>query len=233
MSETLEREKLVVNEFLKSDYFRQKGLQLDLNASALSKIIARFDLYRMVEDLPGDIVECGVYRGAALFQWANYIEIFSPVSQREVIGFDTFTGFPNDSKNDNDMIAIESIKDNVHPRSVGELTSIAEQLKVSSRIKLVAGDANHTIPEYVNKHPSLRVALLHIDFDTYAPTMTALENLFDLVTIGGVLVLDQYADRDWGETQAVDEFFEKRQLEKNFKRISWSSAPRAFYVKEC
>src|SRR6202000_2196869 len=74
-------------------YLTEKGLQLDLGPRALSKLLARYELYKMISDLPGDIVECGVYRGASLFQWANFIELFAPHSQKTVIGFDTFKGF--------------------------------------------------------------------------------------------------------------------------------------------
>ncbi len=74
-------------------YLTEKGLQLDLGPHALSKLLARYELFKMIEELPGDIVECGVYRGASLFQWANFIELFAPHSQKIVLGFDTFKGF--------------------------------------------------------------------------------------------------------------------------------------------
>ena len=74
-------------------YLTNKGLQLDLSAHALSKLFARYEIFKMVLNLPGDIVDCGVYRGASLFSWGNLIEIFAPHSQKVVIGFDTFSGF--------------------------------------------------------------------------------------------------------------------------------------------
>src|SRR6266446_7733139 len=77
-------------------YLTNKGLQLDLSAHALSKLFARYEIFKMVLNLPGDIVDCGVYRGASLFSWGNLIEIFAPHSQKVVIGFDTFSGFSSD-----------------------------------------------------------------------------------------------------------------------------------------
>src|SRR6266446_4609227 len=50
-------------------YLTNKGLQLDLSAHALSKLFARYEIFKMVLNLPGDIVDCGVYRGASLFSW--------------------------------------------------------------------------------------------------------------------------------------------------------------------
>ena len=66
-------------------YLTNKGLQLDLSAHALSKLFARYEIFKMVLNLPGDIVDCGVYRGASLFSWGNLIEIFAPHSQKVVI----------------------------------------------------------------------------------------------------------------------------------------------------
>jgi hypothetical protein len=52
-------------------YLTNKGLQLDLSAHALSKLFARYEIFKMVLNLPGDIVDCGVYRGASLFSWGK------------------------------------------------------------------------------------------------------------------------------------------------------------------
>jgi len=38
-------------------YLTNKGLQLDLSAHALSKLFARYEIFKMVLNLPGDIVE--------------------------------------------------------------------------------------------------------------------------------------------------------------------------------
>jgi hypothetical protein len=58
-------------------YLTNKGLRLDLSAHALSKIFARYEIFKMVLNLSGDIVDYGVYRGASLFSWRNLIEIFA------------------------------------------------------------------------------------------------------------------------------------------------------------
>jgi len=39
-------------------YLTNKGLQLDLSAHALSKLFARYEIFKMVLNLPGDIVDC-------------------------------------------------------------------------------------------------------------------------------------------------------------------------------
>ena len=41
----------------------------------LKRFLAHYELFRMTKDLPGDIVELGVYRGQSLMSWANFVEI--------------------------------------------------------------------------------------------------------------------------------------------------------------
>ena len=71
--------------------------------------------------------------------------------------------------------------------------------------ELIPGDILQTLPQYVNAHPELKISLLHIDVDVYNATQCILENLFDLVVPGGIVMLDDYASAE-GETRAVDEF---------------------------
>ena len=62
--------------------------------SRLRKILIRYDLFRKTLNVPGDIVECGVFKGVGLFQWLKLLEIYSSNSNKRVIGFDMFTNFP-------------------------------------------------------------------------------------------------------------------------------------------
>jgi hypothetical protein len=186
----------------------------------------------MISDLPGDIVECGVYRGASLFQWANFIELFAPHSQKTVIGFDTFKGFSTILSYDPDRESVSKLlsdKEKFVPRTVEELTSIASTLGLAHRFRLIEGDAVQTIPKLVQENKGLRLAMLHLDFDVYEPTLTSLSCLYPLLVPGGLLVMDQYGSTGWGESNAVDEFFRGHELK--FRRFQWSAGPAAFFVK--
>jgi hypothetical protein len=130
----------------------------------------------MVLNLPGDIVDCGVYRGASLFSWGNLIEIFAPHSQKVVIGFDTFSGFSSDlhieEDRDHSMKLMED-RTRFLPRSMEEIMSVANTLNLSHRFRLISGDAVKTIPEFVQENRGLRFSLLNLDFDVYEPTAAA------------------------------------------------------------
>ena len=63
-----------------------------------------------------------------------------------------------------------------------------------------------TVPEFIKKNEALKISLLHIDVDLYAPTRLALECFFPKVVRGGVIILDDYGAMP-GANKAVDEFF--------------------------
>lgn len=70
----------------------------------------------------------------------------------------------------------------------------------------------------------------HLDLDTYNGTKAALDALYPRVSRGGVIVLDEYAVRGWGETDAVDEFLEGH-LELQPQPVPYSAKPTAFFRK--
>jgi len=211
----------------------EKGLHLDMGGHALSKLLARYELFKIVRDFPGDIIECGVYRGASLFQWANFIEVFAPHSQKVVIGFDTFSGFSAQMSRVEDRQSVSQLTENSArflPRTKEEIQSIAKSLGLAERVELVAGDATVTIPNFVRENLGLRISLLNLDFDVYEPTKAALESFYPLLVPGGVVILDQYGSRGWGESDAADEFFVGKGL--RYQRLSWAAGPAAFVVKK-
>jgi hypothetical protein len=99
-----------------------------------------------------------------------------------------------------------------------------------SRVVLVKGDVEKTIPEFVEKNPGVRISLLHFDVDLYQPTLVALRALWPLVVPGGIVAFDEYGIPPWeGESRAVDEFFSSTNVE--LRRFHWSSNPGAYLIK--
>src|SRR5713226_4750775 len=59
----------------------------------LSTLLGRCELFRHALDVPGHIIECGVFLGAGLMTWANLSAIHEPFHHiRRIVGFDTFSG---------------------------------------------------------------------------------------------------------------------------------------------
>ena len=55
-----------------------------------NKLVSRALLYNEVKDVPGDIVECGVFKGTGLYTFLKLKNIFNPNSSKKIIGFDFF-----------------------------------------------------------------------------------------------------------------------------------------------
>ena len=60
----------------------------------ISKVIAHYELYKKVINLSGDVVECGIFKGASFVRFAMMREILGNPSSKKLIGFDSFGKFP-------------------------------------------------------------------------------------------------------------------------------------------
>jgi hypothetical protein len=188
----------------------ENGFYLTSSPERTAKILSHWSLYQKSLEVPGEIVECGVFKGASLIRLATFRHITSIPFSKKVIGFDTFGEFPEteyegDIKNrDNfvDAAGSESI-------SVDQLSRVLSKKGIGENTELVKGDINNTVPEYVEKNQSLRISFLHIDVDIYEPTVTIMDSLFERVTKGGLVVLDDYGDFD-GESTAVEEYIQDK-----------------------
>jgi hypothetical protein len=197
------------------------------------------EIFRQVINLPGCIVECGVFKGMSLLTFTKLVEILCPGDTlKRVVGFDTFEGFPNLSEKDGQpnvqrgkVLGGWNAGDFLPTleRAI-DITQRDSMIPRFKRVELVKGDVCETIPAYVQKNPGLRIALLHLDLDLYEPTLTALKYLYPLVVAGGVVLLDEYAmDGFPGESAAFDEYFAgNRPVLTKFPYIS---TPGGYFVK--
>lgn len=65
--------------------------------SRLGKLLAYYELYQQVPDLPGAVIECRVYKGASLLRLAAFRALIESNDSRAIYGFDAFGAFPTDS----------------------------------------------------------------------------------------------------------------------------------------
>lgn len=205
----------------------------------LKRFLAHYQLFQKTIDLPGDIVEIGVYRGATLLSWANFLEIHNMGDrQKRVFGFDNFAGFTElDDKDGKTSERVQKAVGGFSPKGFEEALRDAIEIfdadrfiPYKPRVVLIKGNAEETIPNFVKEYPGVRISLLHMDVDIYKPSLVALQQLWDLVVPGGVVAFDEYGIPPWeGESKAVDEFFANKKI--RLERFTWSSNPGAFVVK--
>lgn len=199
----------------------ENGFYLTSHSNRLAKMVAHYELYKSIINLPGHIVECGVYKGASIIRFGTFREILESQYSRKIIGFDAFGDFPKqDDANDKSFIEkFESAGGGGIPAN--ELRE-AFSHKSFGNYELIQGDILKTVPQYVSEHPELKIALLHIDVDVYKPTAVILEHLFHRVVIGGLIVFDDFGTVP-GETKAIDEYFTGRDV--LIEKLSLSHIP--------
>jgi hypothetical protein len=199
------------------------------------RFLAHYELFKKIIDVPGSIVELGIYKGASFFTWTKLLESFCPGDRhRFVYGFDHFKGLVSYSKEDHQHPQENPIY-SYNENSIRELVEFHnEDMMIPGvvRCKVIGGDILESIPRFVSENPGLRISLLHFDADLYEPTKCALEHLYPLVAKGGVVCLDVYCLESWpGESRAAEEYFGKESQWGGFKKFSFSTCPGGYFVK--
>jgi hypothetical protein len=167
--------------------------------------------YVVARGIPGDFVECGVWRGGSSLLAALTLRALGERERRCVL-YDTFTGMTEGSDVDidvdgqlaNDYIA--RYGDDGRWCYAGEeevLRTFARHAIPARMLRVVRGDVARTLRE---QDAPRHVAILRLDTDWYASTSVELEVLYPRLARGGVLIVDDYGH--WaGARRAVDEYF--------------------------
>lgn len=201
----------------------ENNFVLSCDSTRIGKIIAQYELYKMSAELPGAIVECGVFKGNSLCKFAMFRDLFGNRFSKKIIGFDIFGKFPQtkfaDDKKSRKKFIVEA---GIQGISKEQLLGVLKHKNADTLVELVKGDITRTVPRYVKDHPELRISLLNIDVDIYEPAVTILKHLFPRVVPGGIVLLDDYGVFP-GETKAVEEYFSSQNVQ--IKKLSYSMTP--------
>jgi len=207
---------------------------------AFIRQLAHYELFKKTIDLPGHYADFGIYFGKSFFSWHKFLEVLTPTAtHKKVIGFDTFAGFPvlaaEDGSGD---ISVQKMPGGYNAEAFfeefSELLSLhnADSILPAERGKIVRGDICETLPQWLEDNPEARFCLVNLDVDLYEPTAAILENCWDRIVTGGVVILDEYAASKWpGETKAWDDFVAGRGLHITLNRFPWANAPGAYAIK--
>lgn len=162
-------------------------------------------------EIPGAIVECGVWRGGSM-QAVAWALLEEGVKDRDLHLYDTYEGMTPPTEEDvrsrDGRSAAELLEESsteARVWAIATLDDVQEGMRETGypeeRLHFHVGPVEETIP---SQAPD-RIALLRLDTDWYASTKHELEQLYDRLSPGGVLVLDDYGDWD-GARRATDEF---------------------------
>jgi hypothetical protein len=184
--------------------------------------------YIVKNNIEGDIVECGVWRGGSsmcamlsllqlnaanrnFFLYDTFEGMSEPTSiDHDILGKDAKNLLEESQKSTDDMMwcyaPIEEVKANI------QSTNYSENL-----VQFIKGKVEDTIPKTLPD----KIAILRLDTDFYESTYHELVHLFPKLVKGGVIIIDDYGH--WkGAREAVDQYFKEQNVEILLNRIDYT-----------
>ncbi len=193
-----------------------------------------YALYKAVEYLsvtriPGDIVECGVWRGGSMMCAALTLLEAGDTCRRLYL-YDTFAGMVPPDATDVDFkgrsaigqLSAEQRTEDSYIWAYAPLEAVRGNMASTGypedQVSYVCGPVEQTIPATVPE----AIALLRLDTDWYSSTRHELDHLFPRLAKGGVLIVDDYGH--WqGARRAVDEYFAASDTKVLLNRIDYTA----------
>ena len=172
--------------------------------------------YIALNDIPGDFVECGVYKGGNALIAAKIFDMYK--INKKVYLFDTFTGMTKPTKydlrtSDKKPMLFKYLSLQQKNHTDWAYTSIEEVKENFKKVNLlkdnvifVKGEVEKTLNQHINIPKA--ISFLRLDTDWYKSTKKELDILYSKLVFGGILVIDDYGYFD-GARKAVDEYFKK------------------------
>ena len=195
----------------------------------IHKIICHYEIFKKTSNIPGSIVECGVFKGNSLFRFLVFRNIITKSIKKHVYGFDVFGKFPSQS----------NIKDNNfakhHNNKIGlgiNFNKITNNLKNKkfNNFTLIKGPVDKTLYKFLKKKKKFKISFLHLDLDVYKPTYDALNALFDKVSKGGIILLDDYG-KVQGATLATHDYLKSRKIKQKIETLKFDKSLK-FIIKK-
>ena len=197
------------------------------------RILALCDAVEYVcqNKIPGDIVECGVWKGGSMAAVARTLGSLEE-RNRTLWMYDTYDGMSAPTENDVDLQghSADRLLADADPENSESKDSIwcrcsldnvqqtlGETGYPESMLRFVKGKVEDTLPlESPNE-----IAILRLDTDWYESTRCELETLFPKLVSGGVLIIDDFGH--WqGCRKAVDEYFESQNVRMFLHRVDYT-----------
>jgi len=174
---------------------------------AVQRFLARYELMKLITDVPGAIIEMGVCSGNGLMSLIHCHNILQPTYvYREIYGFDTFEGFPDIHQNDISNIIWEKgdFANNCYDKLNNIISIHNDYYYNPMNYSLIKGNVNETLPIFLENNKHIIVSLLYLDLDLYEPTKNCLKYLLPKMAKGSIIAFDELNYKSFpGETIAA------------------------------
>ena len=169
--------------------------------------------------IPGDYVECGVWKGGSSMIAALAFR-HAGNTDRKLYLYDTYEGMPNLGNEDADLGTgqfqlLMNLSTGLRGGHAGVFYASLEEVRRNmqstgypeEKICLVKGMVEHTLPAQAPD----QISLLHLDSDLYQSTYHELTHLYPRLSKGGVLIIDDYGS--WkGSRKATGQYFQEHEI---------------------
>lgn len=196
--------------------------------TSAERIVALLNAVRHIteQSIPGDIAECGVWRGGSMMAVALALMSRGDCS-RHLYLYDTFEGMSEPTERDRSLSG-ESAELLLRRDPAGTGTWCYASLEAvhsnilttgypKDKVHFIKGKVEQTLPAALPD----RLALLRLDTDWYESTKHELIHLFPLLNPRGILIIDDYGH--WqGARQAADEYFSDHKLNLYLHRVDYT-----------
>ncbi|MEM7534568.1 MAG: TylF/MycF/NovP-related O-methyltransferase [Chloroflexota bacterium] len=172
------------------------------------------------ENVPGDFIEAGVWRGGGSIFMAAILNAYQ-ISDRKIFVADSFQGLPPP-----DAETYPADKGDKHSKYNKILSVSLEEVQrnfekydlLHDNIVFVPGWFKDTLPTLKDN----RFAVIRLDGDMYGSTIESLDNLYPLLSVGGYCIIDDYALD--GCRKAVDDYRARFSITEPIISIDWTGA---------
>lgn len=184
--------------------------------------------YVVDNNIDGDIVECGVWKGGSSMAAIAALKHKNDFS-RAIYLYDTYEGMSAPTKEDKvftgksaeEMLGNSNIDDATSVWCYSSITEVKANVATlnypTQKLHFIKGKVEDTIPQNI----PTKIAVLRLDTDWYQSTKHELEHLYPLLVSGGVLIIDDYGHWE-GARKAVDEYIETHNLQILLNRIDYT-----------
>lgn len=212
---------------------KQKIVELTDEDKNYIKLVSKFSMtteiriYSLIQSLKyikyknikGDFVECGVWKGGNIILFKKFLEKHFKQEDRQIYAYDTYEGMNKPSDFDYNLQNRKKAKkllldDKNKTTNIWGIYGL-DQVKTNlinntdnlDNINFIKGEVEKTLN--LEKNLPSKISILRLDTDWYESTKKELEVLYDRVTSGGIIIIDDYGH--WGGSKkAVDEFFKNK-----------------------
>lgn len=171
-------------------------------------------------NIEGDIVECGVWKGGSIMISALTLNKLN-CPQKKFYLYDTFKGMNKPSEKDGERAITKwriSEKEQINTWCYASLDEVKKNVfsigYPEEKFIFIEGEVEKTIPATIPE----KISILRLDTDWYESTKHELQHLFPRLSYGGILIIDDYGH--WqGARRAVDEYIKEKNIKIYLNRV--------------